>query len=279
MSGCIYLIQNVLNKKCYIGQSINNNPMKRYNVHWSTATKGSSYILHSAMRKHGKDKFKVECLCVVPHEALNRMEAYYAEQFQSYIWDTPGGYNMIWCGGSSVARIGLKMPDNVKEAIRKSRIGTKHTEESKQKMSQALKGRKLSEEAIRKSALSRVGKKLSEDTKAKIREKAKARGCTEQMKENLKKGRLGRPHTEEQKRKASERMKGYIFTDEIREKISKTKLAQDLKNKNKSEHGSSILSKEQCIEIKALKGKCSPTELATKYGVSRAHIYAIQRHG
>jgi group I intron endonuclease len=276
MSGCIYLIQNTLNNKCYIGQSVNVDPIKRYNVHWITALNGSSYILHRAMRKHGKEHFKVEYLCIVPHEALNRMEAYYAEQYESYIWDNPGGYNMIWCGGALIARIGFKMPKNVKEALRNSRIGSKHTEESKQKMSNALKGRKLNEESIRKSALSRFGRKLSDETKEKISQKAKERGFTEQMKINLSKGRYGHPHSEETRKKMSERMKGYIFSEEIKEKISKTKLSQNLKNKNKLNHGSSILSEIDCNTIRSLKGIISYDNLAKEYNVSKSHIKHIQ---
>jgi group I intron endonuclease len=281
MKGCIYLIKNILNGKCYIGQTSTLDINKRYKAHWRCALKNSSYIIHRAMRKHGKEAFIIDCLCIVPNESLNRMEAYYAEQYESYIWDNPGGYNMIWCGGSSNARLGLKMPENVKNALRKSRIGSKHTEESKQLMSKALTGRILSQESIKKSALSRTGSKLSEETKTKIREKAKNRIISEEQRAKISKaltGRKGHSHSEETKKRMSERMKGNIFTDETRDKISKTKLSQNLKNLNKLKYGSSILTEEQCIEIKKLKGLFTCSELGVKYGVSRAHIHNIQTH-
>jgi hypothetical protein len=90
------------------------------------------------------------------------MEAYFAEQYSCYIWDTPGGYNMVWCGGSKIARSGIKMPDTTRVAILASRTGSKHTIESKQRMSAALKGRILSPETVSKSAASRTGRKLSD---------------------------------------------------------------------------------------------------------------------
>jgi hypothetical protein len=48
--------------------------------------------------KHGRESFKFETLCVVPRNRLNDMECYWAEQLETYIWDNPGGYNMVWCG-------------------------------------------------------------------------------------------------------------------------------------------------------------------------------------
>lgn len=55
-------------------------------------------------------------------DALDSLEAYYAEQYESYIWQR--GYNMVECGG-----------------LRYQWRGRKHTTATKAKMSEAKRGR------------------------------------------------------------------------------------------------------------------------------------------
>jgi hypothetical protein len=97
--GCIYLITCLVDGKQYVGCSKNDTPDERYHEHWHKRdpNKPKPY-LHKAMDLYGKDQFRLETLCVVPHAGLFNMEAYFAEQLGTYIWDDPGGYNMIWCG-------------------------------------------------------------------------------------------------------------------------------------------------------------------------------------
>lgn len=60
----IYKITNKINGKCYIGQSIN--IQKRINEHFwkSKCEKDVSFnsILHTAIRKYGKENFEYETL-------------------------------------------------------------------------------------------------------------------------------------------------------------------------------------------------------------------------
>lgn len=86
-------------------------------------------------------------------------------------------------------------------------LGRKHTEESKEKMSIALRGRKLSKENKRKLSIANKGKKLSEETKIKIGNAGR-----------------GKKHTEESKRKMSKIKKGKVLTQSTIDKISITKL-------------------------------------------------------
>lgn len=157
------------------------------------------------------------------------MEAYYAEQYGSYTWDTPGGYNMVWCGGSKVARNGLKF-----------------TDETRAKLSEKAKGRVISEAQRRQ-----ISQTLT--------------------------GRSGHKHTSEVCKRMSERMKGNKLSAEAIEKMRQTKLNQNLKDKNKLLYGSSILTKEQCDDIRSQKGIHTQKELALKYNVSLAHLGNIQR--
>ena len=97
--GCVYLITNIVNGKKYVGQHNKPEAAKRWEEHWYDVARGCEYRLHKAMRKYGRDAFKIEILCIVPNgDQVCRMEEYFAEQFETYTWDVPGGYNMIPCG-------------------------------------------------------------------------------------------------------------------------------------------------------------------------------------
>ena len=80
---------------------------------------------------------------------------------------------------------------------RDSHKGKTHTEESKQKISEALKGKPHTEEAKRKMSEALKGKPLSEEHKRKLSEAHKGKPS----------GHKGKPHTEEAKRKMSEAIK------------------------------------------------------------------------
>ena len=280
MSGCVYLVRNMNNGKTYIGQTRFKSPIRRWSVHINMSKRGSTFAIHSAIRKYGENSFIVESLCSVPYNALNNMEAYYAEQYESYTWNTPGGYNMVWCGGSKVARSGITMNETTRNAILASRVGSKHTNESKLKMSTSLKGRTMSPESIAKSASTRTGRKLSNETRAKISAKAKGRVISEEQRRKISetlKGKPGHKHTPEICKFLSERMKGTKQTKESIEKMRQTKLSQNLKDKNKLLYGSSILTREQCDDIRTQKGIQTQKQLVMKYGVSLAHLGHIQR--
>ena len=84
-----------------------------------------------------------------------------------------------------------------------AKIGAKHSEESKRKVSKALKGKKHSEETKRKMSESHSGMKHSEESKKKMSEAKK-----------------GMKHSEETKRKMSEVRKGRKISEEHRVKLS-----------------------------------------------------------
>jgi group I intron endonuclease len=99
--GCIYRIVNRQTGQCYIGQTSFSNPFYRFLEHKKEAEKGNTYPLYVAMREYGYEWFECECICQVPNLHLNALEAYYAEQYDSYV---PNGYNYGECGRSLVRR-------------------------------------------------------------------------------------------------------------------------------------------------------------------------------
>ena len=93
----IYKITNVVNGKCYIGQSrdiIRRWQTERYN---STNSNCEAYnsALSQAFRKYGIQNFTFEILEECSLEQLNERECYWAEYYNSY---SPNGYNIAYCG-------------------------------------------------------------------------------------------------------------------------------------------------------------------------------------
>jgi group I intron endonuclease len=139
--GCIYLITCLENRKQYIGLSREETPDSRYREHLHTRnnkTPNQKPALHRAIDLYGRDKFTIERLCVVPHDGLCNMEAYYAEQFNTYVWDNPGGYNMVWCGIPG----NLGVPHSVETRRKISEKAKKRSPESIQRYSESAKKRK-----------------------------------------------------------------------------------------------------------------------------------------
>lgn len=149
----IYTITNILNGKRYIGQtqlSLDD----RITAHKHSA-KTKNYPLYYAIRKHGINNFFVEELehCETASQ-LNQCEQKWIAHFNTIV---PNGYNLM-SGGQS---------------------NGKHSNETKQRMSQAHKGKKFTE--VHKKAMSENhhdvsgsnnphwGKHLSEETKERIR--------------------------------------------------------------------------------------------------------------
>ena len=139
--GYIYKITNKIDNKIYIGQTINDLE-QRWKSHWKK--KSNCRYLSLAFKKHGVDNFKFELICISFDENLDELEKYYIKKLNSL---APNGYNLREGGNSS-----------------------RHSEETKLKISQSLKGRT---DIVRSK--SQLGKKHSEETKKKISESGKAR--------------------------------------------------------------------------------------------------------
>ena len=122
------------------------------------------------------------------------------------------------------------------------KIGTKHSEETKKKMSKSAKGKIVSEETRKKLAEFNTGRKASEETKRKMSESRKGElnpnygngkkisGELNPMYGSHRSGELnpfyGNKHTDEVKKKISNKNKGNTYcigrkyTEETRKKIS-----------------------------------------------------------
>lgn len=114
--GFIYKITNLIDNKCYIGQTINT-----IEERWKNHLKKTSNCIYlkNAIDKFGIKNFKIEKLEKIDDiDSLNKLEIMYILKFNSLI---PNGYN-IKHGGNS----GGKHNNETKEKIKNSLIKNLH---------------------------------------------------------------------------------------------------------------------------------------------------------
>ena len=99
-------------------------------------------------------------------------------------------------------------------------VGQKHSEETRQRVSKALRGRKMPENVRQKISQALTGKKHSEASKKKMSESTKGQRHSEETKRKIAESSKGRKHTEATKNRLSELAKQRGISDETRRKIS-----------------------------------------------------------
>lgn len=100
----IYKIENLINNKIYIGQSIEIE--NRFHKHLNA---NDNFYIHKALRKYGKDNFTFQIIEECSPKLLDEREKYWIEYYNSLV---PNGYNMI-PGGSNGA--GLAKGESVEQ--------------------------------------------------------------------------------------------------------------------------------------------------------------------
>lgn len=109
----IYKFTHIESNRCYIGQTIQNPNQRRLEHICDSRHTPKTYHFHNALKKYGIDAFTFEVLTEANSlEELNILEEKYVEQFDSI----KNGFNIRQAGGNKL-----------------------HSEESKQRMSDAQK--------------------------------------------------------------------------------------------------------------------------------------------
>jgi len=175
MNSGIYQIKNTTNGKCYIGSAVN--IQQRWATHLSTLHHKCHYNFHlqRAFDKYNEEAFLFEVLEETEPEMLIEREQYYLDTFKPE-------YNICPTAGS---QLGIQRIEKIKQKIsaanrgkqageRHPMYGKHHTEETKCKMSRALKGRLHTEETKCKMSKALKGRLHNEETKRKISEALKA---------------------------------------------------------------------------------------------------------
>jgi group I intron endonuclease len=193
MTGTIYVLQNKVNGKCYVGQT-----KKRLFQRLYEHSKNKEMLIGRSIRKYGVDAFGQYEYVGIPMDDLDHFEREMIRKLGSVF---PNGYNLSLGGQKN-----KQMSDETKRRISEAKKGFpspmkgKHlTEETKRKMSASLKGRSVwnkgispSPETIEKQRQKILGRKLSEEHKRKISESAKKVIHTEEWNRNAGAGRRGK---------------------------------------------------------------------------------------
>lgn len=160
----VYLHTNLINNKVYVGQT--NNIIRRWRNNGIEYTYTQSHSLFGkAIQKYGWENFSHEILAEeLTQEEANALEIYYIEQFNSC--NPEWGYNLR-AGGNGGGALSQETKQKLREIAqnkglwkgennprhldplygeRNGMYGKHHSEETKQKISEALKGRVVSEE-------------------------------------------------------------------------------------------------------------------------------------
>ncbi len=103
--GSIYLVRNLVDGRCYVGQTMQR-LQRRWKGHLKSARDGEQTRLAAAMTEFGADRFVVESLGVALNRAdLNRLEAKWITKLRT-MW--PNGYNSTRGGSGNIKGIEVK---------------------------------------------------------------------------------------------------------------------------------------------------------------------------
>lgn len=248
----IYMIKNKINGNIYIGQAAD--IYERWKEHISLLRRGKHVNNHlqRAWNKYGSDNFEFSIVEECSENALNDREIYWIAEYDSY----HNGYNQTLGGG------GVR--------------GFKHDEETKQRISESLKGENAPW----------YGKQRSEETKVKVGQASKERWSNPQNHPMY-----GKHHTEESKEKMSKSHKGKTLTDEHKVKLSKASSGENnpmygvrLYGEDNPNFGNHKLAGENnprcravyCYELNEY--FWGAKDVANKYGFSKTGITECCRH-
>jgi group I intron endonuclease len=183
MQAHVYLVTNVINGKQYVGQST----VGRNKV-------GHGKAITKAYQKYGKENFTYEKICneINNRKTLNCIEKFWIKAFNTI---APNGYN-IEEGGSDKGTVA----ESTKQKLRKLNIGKVISKETRDKISNSLKGKnnpfygkKHSKEALLKISLS------SSARKGKYKTSDKTKQILSELHSGNKNPFFGKKHSEETK--------------------------------------------------------------------------------
>ena len=198
MYGYIYETTNLVNGKKYIGQ-------RKYGL--QEPYLGSGKYLKLAFKKYGKENFSKRIICEGDSKkTLNALERLYISTYDAM---NSSEYYNICSGGQG------GMPNN------KGGTGIVPSEETRIKISDALKGIKRSDETIRRMSIAQQN--MPDDIKQRISDTLKGHIVTEETRQKIREKRklqTMEPRSEETKRKISESHKGKTKTPEHIKKIA-----------------------------------------------------------
>jgi group I intron endonuclease len=173
MNGKIYLIRNLINGKCYVGQTIGSIE-NRFNEHKFASKNNSKCALHRAIRKYGEENFTINEVVNCEVLLLNDLEKHYIKFYGTFA-PTGHGYNLTKGGDGN---FGWIPSEETRAKMSASQKGKILSPEHRAKLSALQKGKNkgkvLSPEHRAKMSASMMGKnkgkshKVTDETRAKM---------------------------------------------------------------------------------------------------------------
>lgn len=127
MKSGVYKITNIVNGKFYIGSSFDIKSRTKGHLNDLRADRHCNNHLQRSFNKHGEDRFIFETLVYCPVEELLILEQYLMDFYQPQ-------YNIQKTAGSP---LGTKMSEETKEKLRILRTGSVQSQESREKNRQS----------------------------------------------------------------------------------------------------------------------------------------------
>jgi len=193
----IYKIENLVNGKIYVGQSVNINKRKAVHLHTFRNNKHHGSHIQNAWNKYGEENFIFKTILYCESSELTYYE-------QALVDSLSPEYNI--CKKCVDSPLGIKHTEEAVNNMKLHLIGNTHTkghkltEEHKRKVSESLKGENNYF----------FGRHLSAEHRKKIGDAQRGE----------KSSWYGRKHTEETKNKMSLAQKGKFVSEETRKKLS-----------------------------------------------------------
>ena len=258
-NGIIYKLTNLVNNKIYIGITTKSlNERKRAHIQ-ACSSKNRKYLIHKALNKYGIDNFKFEQIDTFTTTASGRkLEMEYIKKYNSFYIDGYG-YNMT-IGGEGTQGFRYNHSDETKQNISQKMKGKPKSEETKRNMTTAQAERKkwyihiVSPEAAAKSAKSRTGMRGTPHTT--------------ESKQKLRLANLGKKHSEETRKKMSKSSIGRVKSQETRNKMRLANLgkkhSEETKRKLSISHFKHIPDDIYKVIIECIKNNLGPYQIQQK---------------
>ena len=221
MATGIYVIENIVNHKFYIGQSININ--QRFHGHLSCLRRNchNNLYLQRSWNKYKEENFKFYIIEECNQNDLNKKETKWCEYYKE-VFGKENVYNLGHTGevGTMSKEQRLKISNAKKEFYKNhpealeqmsiARSGNKNAMHGVCGKRHPMYGKHHTEEVRQKLRMLRLGTKQSEETK-------RLKSLKESGKNNP---MYGKHHTEEARQKISLHHKGKALNPEQRKKLS-----------------------------------------------------------
>lgn len=224
MAAGVYMIENTVNGKRYIGSSVDI-CFRIYKHRWGLRRgKHQNKHLQLAWNSAGESVFEFSVLQLVSDRTeLQTAEQLHIDMHRSA--DNAFGYNLIPFADT---KSGYRHTGEAKRKIAETSSGRTKTPEQREAAREWMKGNRnavgviFTEERRKKISLALTGKKLSAEHCESIRLSLTGRRLSQETKEKIRIGNKGKVRSEEIKNNMSNARKGWVLSEEWRDKISKT---------------------------------------------------------